>query len=102
MSDASETLFLSGDTTITCPACAKAFTLAQGFAQNALEKIEASTKDTLAEREARIKADVERRAQLIGAGRDQAAREEIETLKKLADEQARRHQQTLTDARAAA
>ena len=102
MTDASETLFLSIDTTITCPACTHAFTLAQGFAQQALEKIELSTQDKLAEREARIKSDVERRAKMLGESRDNAAREEIETLKRLADEQALRHQQMLAEARTAA
>ena len=101
MTDAGETLFLSIDTTITCPECDKAFTLAQGFAKNALEKIEARTRDALAEREAQIKAEVERRATQIGESRDQAAREEIAELKQLADEQIRRHREMLEQVRIA-
>ena len=48
MPDIGQRLFLSIDTSITCPACAKAFTLSEGFAKNALEKIGECTEQALA------------------------------------------------------
>jgi len=69
-------LFLSPDTRVTCPKCASKFSLRDGFARQALEKLEQSTEGALETVREAERADANRHAQHLAAQRDKTLRTE--------------------------
>jgi len=95
-----EYLLVKPDQKLTCPKCEHEFGLNEGFAKRALEKIEEKSAEALAEREAAIKEDVEKRAKSIASQRDKSSREEVADLKKLLEEQGKKSKEILDAAKA--
>ena len=77
-----ESLLLAPDTRVTCPACAREFSLEQGFARQALGSVEAASANALAALKDQERASAEKRAE------------------QLAGEQAKTHSKALADMRA--
>jgi hypothetical protein len=95
-------LLLTLDTNITCPSCAQEFSLQEGFAKKALERLEAASAGAIAAmRDAEI-AEVERRAQQLAGEKARAAQNEAEALKKLLKEQGEAHARVSAAAQAKA
>lgn len=88
-------LFLSLETRVTCPKCAARFSLQEGFAQQALEKLEQSTEGALAAVRESERAEASRQAQHIAAQRDKTLRSENAQLQQLLREQGEQHQRLL-------
>ncbi len=80
-------LLLSLDTNITCPSCAHEFSLQEGFAKKALERLEDASDGAIAAMRDVERAEAERRAQQLAAERTRAAQGETEALRKLLKEQ---------------
>ena len=92
-------LLLALDTNLTCPHCARDFSLQEGFAKKALEHLsEASADAILAMRDAE-RAQVERRAEQLAGERSRAAQAETESFKKLLKEQGDAHAKQLAEVR---
>ena len=66
-------LLLSLDTNITCPGCAHEFSLQEGFAKKALERLEDASEGTIAAMRDAERAEAERRAQQLAAEKTRAA-----------------------------
>ncbi|HZO21222.1 MAG TPA: DUF2130 domain-containing protein [Steroidobacteraceae bacterium] len=88
-------LFLSLETRVTCPKCTSRFSLQQGFAQQALEKLEQSTEGALEAVRASERAEVSRQAQQLAAQRDKTLRAENSQLQQLLREQGEQQQRLL-------
>ena len=88
-------LFLSLETRVTCPKCASKFSLQEGFAQQALERLEQSTEGALAAVRESERAEANRQAQHIAAQRDKTLRSENTQLQQLLREQGEQHQRLL-------
>ena len=95
-------LLLSLDTNITCPSCAHEFSLQEGFAKKALERLEDASEGTIAAMRDAERAEAERRAQQLAAEKTRAAHGETEALRKLLKEQADAHARVLAEVNAAA
>jgi hypothetical protein len=92
-------LFLSLDTRVTCPKCASKFSLEEGFAKQALERLEQSTEGALeAVREAE-RAEAQKLAQQLAAQRDKTLRNENAQLQQLLKDQAEGHAKALKEVR---
>jgi len=88
-------LFLSLETRVTCPKCASKFSLQEGFAQQALERLEQSTEGALAAVRESERAEANRQAQHLAAQRDKTLRSENTQLQQLLREQGEQHQRLL-------
>ncbi len=73
-----ESLLLSPDTRITCPACEQEFSLEQGFAKKALESAAEASARALAALKDQERASVEKRAQQLAAEQARAAQRQLE------------------------
>jgi hypothetical protein len=93
-------LLVGSGQNVTCPKCEYAFGLSEGLAKQALENIEEKSAKALAEREAAIKEDVEKRANALALQRTNAAQEEVGDLKKLLEEQSKQNKEIVEAARA--
>ncbi len=97
---AAEQLFLSLETRVTCPKCEAEFSLQEGFARQALERLGEATAGVLqAFREAE-RADALQRARQVNEQRDRVLREENAQLQQLLKEQGQAHSRALQEARA--
>ena len=90
-------LFLTLDINITCPSCAHEFSLQEGFARRALERLEEASTDAIAAMRDAERAEVEKRAQQLAGERARAAQGEAESLKRLLKEQGEVHTAALAD-----
>src|ERR1700755_2593254 len=79
-------LFLSLDTRVTCPKCASKFSLEEGFARQALERLELSTQGALDAVRDGERAEARKQAQILAAQRDKTLREENSQLQQLLKE----------------
>lgn len=93
-------LFLSLDTRVTCPKCASRFSLEEGFARQALERLEQSTQGALDAVRESERTEARKQAQMIAAQRDRTLREENSSLQQLLKEQSEAHAQALREVRA--
>lgn len=93
-------LFLSLDTRVTCPKCTSKFSLEEGFARQALERLEQSTQGALDAVREGERAEARKQAQLIAAQRDKTLREENSHLQQLLKEQSEVHGRALKEVRA--
>jgi hypothetical protein len=92
-------LLVAVDTNITCPSCANEFSLQEGFAKKALERLENASAGAIAAMRDAERAEVERRAQQLAGERARAAQIEAEALKKLLKEQGEAHARALAEVR---
>ena len=92
-------LFLSLDTRVTCPKCTAKFSLQEGFAQQALERLEQSTQGALEAVREGERAEARKHAQQIAAQRDKTLRDENAQLQQLLKDQAQGHAQALNEVR---
>jgi hypothetical protein len=95
-------LLLTLDTSITCPSCAHDFSLQEGFAKRALERLEDASANAIAAMREAERAQVEKRAEQLVGERTRAAQNEAEALKILLREQAEAHAGALAGVRALA
>lgn len=95
-------LLLTLDTNITCPSCAHEFSLEQGFAKKALERLEDASAGAIAGILDAERAEVEKRAQQLAGERARAAQAEAEALKKLLKEQGEKNARDLAEVRSLA
>jgi len=95
-------LFLTLDINITCPSCAHEFSLREGFAKKALERLEEASTDAIATLRDAERAEVEKRAQQLAGERARAAQGEAESLKRLLKEQGEANAAALAEVRALA
>jgi hypothetical protein len=95
-------LFLSLDTRVTCPKCAAKFSLEEGFARQALERLEQSTQGALDAVREGERVEARKHAQQIAAQRDKTLRDENTSLQQLLKEQAEAHARALKEVRALA
>jgi hypothetical protein len=95
-------LLLTLDTNITCPSCAHEFSLQQGFAKKALERLEDASAGAIAGIRDAERAEVEKRAQQLAGERARAAQAEAEALKKLLKEQGEKNARDLAEVRSLA
>jgi hypothetical protein len=93
-------LFLTLDIKMTCPSCAHEFSLQEGFAKKALERLQESSTDAIAAMRDAERAEVEKRAQQLAGERARAAQGEAESLKRLLKEQGEAHAVALAEVRA--
>jgi hypothetical protein len=96
---AEQQLLLSADTQVTCPKCSSKFSLQEGFARQALEKIEQSTEGAIKALRAAEQAEADKRAKHSMAQRDESLRTENAQLHRLIKTQAEDHAQALSDVR---
>jgi hypothetical protein len=98
-SETAHRLLVSPDARVTCPNCQSQFSLEEGLAKLALEKLEQSTLGALeAVREAE-RGDTARRIQQSAAQRDKAQRDENAQLQQLLKTQAEGHARALSEVR---
>jgi hypothetical protein len=95
-------LLLTLDTNITCPSCAQEFSLQEGFAKKALERLEDASAATIAAMRDAERLEVEKRAQQLAGEKARAAQNEAEALKKLLKEQGEAHAKAITEVRSLA
>ncbi len=95
-------LLLTLDTNITCPRCAHEFSLQEGFAKKALERLEDASAGAIAAMREAERAEVEKRAQELAGEKARAAQVEVEALKKLLKAQADANARNLVEARSLA
>ena len=95
-------LLLTLDTNITCPSCAHEFSLEEGFAKKALERLEDASAGAIAALREAERAEVEKRAQQLAGERARAAQNEAEALKKLLKEQGEGHAKAIAEVRSLA
>ncbi|MGD0493676.1 MAG: DUF2130 domain-containing protein [Steroidobacteraceae bacterium] len=95
-------LLLTLDANITCPRCADEFSLQEGFAKKALERLEEASAGAIAALRDAERAEVEKRAQQLAGEKARAAQGEAESLKRLLQEQAEAHAKALAEVRALA
>ena len=88
-------LLLDPATRVTCPKCEHNFSLAEGFAKKALEQLEEASRGALSGLEEQVRAEAARRAESISAERDKVRRQEVDELKKLLEDQGKRHAESL-------
>jgi hypothetical protein len=88
-------LLLTLDANITCPRCADEFSLQEGFAKKALERLEEASAGAIAALRDAERAEVEKRAQQLAGEKARAAQGEAESLKRLLQEQAEAHAKAL-------
>lgn len=85
-----DNLLLAPDAPLTCPRCGEGFSLREGFAQHALEGIEASSNDELARLREQERATSDKRARQLAEEMVRARMNELapqlEALKQKADE----------------
>ena len=93
-------LFLSLDTRVICPNCTTKFSLEQGFAKQALERLEQNTEGTLEAVRKSERAEVQRHAALLAEQRDKLLRAENAQLQQLLKDQADGHANALKEVRA--
>jgi hypothetical protein len=83
-------LFLSLDTRVTCPKCTSKFSLEEGFARHALERLEQSAQAELVARErgleARVAQEAQARAQALFAADRQSLEQELARKSRLISE----------------
>ena len=89
-------LFLSLDTRVTCPKCVSKFSLQEGFAKQALERLEQSTEGALEAVRESERAEAQRQAQHLAAQRDKNLRAENAQLQQMLKEQSEQHRRLLT------
>jgi hypothetical protein len=92
-------LFLSLDTRVTCPKCTSKFSLEEGFARQALERLEQSTHGALEAVREGERTEARKHAQVIAAQRDKTLREENANLQLLIKEQSEAHAKALKEVR---
>lgn len=92
-------LLLEPGTRVTCPKCEHEFSLEEGFARQALESVETASARALGELKAAERAAAEKRAKEMAAEREKGARQEVEELKKLLQEQGDAHAKALAEVR---
>jgi hypothetical protein len=92
-------LLLTLDTNITCPSCAHEFSLEEGFARKALERLEDASAGAIAALRDEERAEVEKRAQQLAGERARAAQNETEALKRLLKEQGEAHAKAIAEVR---
>jgi hypothetical protein len=90
------------DINITCPSCAHEFSLQEGFAKRALERLEEASAGAIAAMRDAERTEVEKRAQQLAGERARAAQGEAESLKRLLKEQGEAHAAALAEVRALA
>jgi hypothetical protein len=95
-------LLLTLDANITCPSCAEEFSLQEGFAKKALERLEEASAGAIAALRDAERAEVEKRAQQLAGEKARAAQGEAESLKRLLEEQGEAHARALAEVRALA
>lgn len=95
-------LLLTLDTNITCPSCAHEFSLEEGFAKKALERLEDASAGAIAAMRDAERAEVEKRAQQLAGERARAAQGEAEALKRLLKEQGEAHAKAIAEVRSLA
>lgn len=86
-----EELLLAPDTTVTCPECEHEFSLEEGFAKKALERLEDASATAIAALRKKERSEVEKRAKELATERETAARQEAADLRKLLQEQGEAH-----------
>jgi hypothetical protein len=92
-------LFLSLDTRVTCPQCACKFSLEEGFARQALERLEQSTEGALEAVREGERAQTLKQAQQVATQRDKSLRNEVAQLQQLVKDQADGHAKALHEVR---
>ena len=92
-------LLLRHNTTVTCPKCAKEFSLDQGFAKKALEHLAKSSAESITVMREKDRADVEKRARQLADQRAKSSQNEVENLKALLKEQSRANTKALAEVR---
>jgi len=95
-------LILAFDTNITCPNCARAFSLEEGFAKKALERLEEESAGVITSLRQAERSEVEKRAQQLAGEKARAAQGEVEALKKLLKEQGEAHAKAISEVRSLA
>src|SRR5579871_1974988 len=85
-------LFLSLDTRVNCPKCAAKFSLQEGFARQALEKLEQSTEGALEAVRESERAEANRQAQHLATQQGKSLRSENAQLQRLLKDQGEQHQ----------
>lgn len=98
MGVSTDRLLLDPATRVTCPKCDHEFSLEEGFAKKALEQLEDASRGALAGFEQQVRSEVARHAETISAERDKVRGREIDELKKLLEDQGKRHQESLQQA----
>ena len=88
-------LLLDPATRVTCPKCDHEFSLEEGFAKKALEQLEEASRGALAGLEQQVRSEAARRAETVAAERDKVRGREIDELKRLLEDQGKRHQESL-------
>jgi hypothetical protein len=95
-------LLLALDTNITCPNCAQEFSLEEGFAKKALERLEDASAGAIAALREAERTEVEKRAQQLAGERARAAQNEAEALKRLLREKGEAHAKAIAEVRSLA
>jgi hypothetical protein len=95
-------LLLTLDTNITCPSCTHEFSLQEGFAKKALERLENVSASAFAAMRDAERAEVEKRAEQLVGEKTRAAQNETEALRNLLREQGEAHSTALAGVRALA
>lgn len=102
MTRSAEQLLIRPGTKITCPKCVHEFSLEQGFAKKALEKLEEASAGTMEAMREAERAAADKRAAQLASERERAAQDEVKNVRKLLKEQADAHAKALAEVRALA
>jgi hypothetical protein len=95
-----DSLLLLPATRVTCPSCAREFSLEQGFAKQALETVAAASASALAALKDQERTAVDKRAQQLAAEQSKAAQRQVDDLQRLLKVQADAHDKRLVDSQA--
>jgi hypothetical protein len=95
-------LLLALDTNITCPSCVHEFSLQEGFAKKALERLEDASDGAIAAMRDAERVEVEKRAQQLAGEKARAAQGEADAFRKLLREQGDAHARALAEVSALA
>ena len=95
-------LLLRHDTTVTCPKCANEFSLDQGFAKKALDRLADESAGAIRSMREAERAAVEKLPEQMAGETARAAQAEAASLKKLLEGQAAAHAKSLSEVQALA
>ncbi len=97
-----EQLLIRSSAKVRCPKCANEFSLEQGFAKKALEKLEEASAESIAGMLENERAAADKSAKQLASERERAAQEDAKTVRKLMKEQAESHAKALAEVQALA
>jgi hypothetical protein len=95
-----ERLLLSPETKVTCPRCEHEFSLAEGFAKQSLEQLEAASHGALERMQAEARAAEERRARERASKQAALLQQQLKDSQALLEQQQKQHAESLAKARA--